>query len=94
MLLQVVVINKVFSPNRVLGTNEFGGVKNGDKSIKKLVELKTRKLFKSKKLFKSETNYLSQKNCLSPKIWLSQEKSCEKLGIYLILVLKRPNQAF
>ena len=90
----MLVINKVFGLNRVLTANEFGGVKSDDKSIQKLVEPKTRKLFTSRKLLKSEINYLSQKNCLNPKICLNQEKSCEKVGIYFILVLKRLNKAF
>ena len=29
------------------------------------------------------------KNSLSPKNWLSQEKSCQKVEIHLILMLKR-----
>ena len=33
-------------------------------------------------------NYLSLKN------WLSQEKNRQKVGIYLILILKKMNRAF
>ena len=33
-------------------------------------------------------------NCLSLKNWLSQKKNCQKVRIYLILILKRISQAF
>ena len=50
-------------------------------------------------------NYLSTKNCLSQKnrkakkrlglkIWLSQEKSRQKVGIQLISTLQRMDQSF
>ena len=53
---------------------------------------------------KSQENCLSQKTCLcqknrkakkrlSLKIWLSQKKSCQKVGIKLISTLRRPNQS-
>ena len=29
------------------------------------------------------------RNCLSPKNWLSQEKNCQKVGIYLNSILKK-----
>ena len=34
------------------------------------------------------------KNCLTPKNWLNQEKSCQKVRIYQILIPKKPNQTF
>ena len=36
----------------------------------------------------------SQENCLSPKNWLSQKINCQKVRIYPILALRRPDQNF
>ena len=38
---------------------------------------------------KNIENYQKLENCLSPRNWLSQEKNCQKVGIYLISILKR-----
>ena len=52
-----------------------------------------------KKLLKIQENQ-KPKNCLNPKNFLnsknplSQEKSCQKIRIYLILILKKINKIF
>ena len=50
-------------------------------------------------MLKNQENYLSQENqkakkCLSLKILLSQEKSCQKVGIQLILMLQKLDLSF
>ena len=56
-------------------------------------------------MLRSQEKRLSFENCLSQenrkvkkrlslKIWLSQEKICQKVGIQLILILRRSNQSF
>ena len=45
------------------------------------------------KLLKNKENQ-KVKSYLNSKNWLSQEKSCQKVGIYLILMLKKLSQAF
>ena len=46
-----------------------------------------------KKLLRNQENQKT-KNCLSPKNQLIQEKNCQKVGIYLILMQKKISQAF
>ena len=54
-MLKTTVSSQVLIDNKMLATNEIGGVKGGNKSIKKCEKLsKTRKLSKSRKLAKSK----------------------------------------
>ena len=51
------------------------------------------------KMLRSQENCQSQENWKAKKrssleIWLSQEKSCQKVGIQLILTLQRLDQSF
>ena len=48
------IANEIFGTNKMLATNEVGSIKDGKKSIEKLIESKTRKLTKLEKLFKSQ----------------------------------------
>ena len=72
-----------FGKNNGNSKVRFGG--DGVEYAKKSGKLKSQKLSKSKKL-------KSEKNHLSLEIWLSQEKSCQKMGIYLSLMLRKPDQ--
>ena len=66
---------------------KIGDVEDNDESIEKYGKLsKTRKLFKSKNL-KCEKLSKAQKSVKS-------EKNYQKMGIPLILILKKTSQAF
>ena len=74
--------NKLVS-KKINGNNEIDG--SGGDSME---HIKKSKNWKGK-------NWLSPKNCLSQenpktKNW----KNCQKVGIYLILMLRKPDQAF
>ena len=63
------IANEMIKNNRMLASNEVSDVEGSNKSIKKLIKSKTRKIFKlrklkSKKLFKSQKLTKSRKNLL------------------------------
>ena len=66
---------------KIFIANKISSIEGGDKSIKKFVKPKIKKL--------SEL-----KNCLNFKNWLNQEKNRQKMGIYLYSILKKTDQAF
>ena len=43
---------------------------------------------------RNRENCQKLENCPSSKNWLSQEKNCQQVWIYLILMLKKTGQAF
>ena len=52
MSSKVLIINKLFSNNKMLAINKVSDANGNNELIEKLVEPKTRKLLKSQKLFK------------------------------------------
>ena len=83
----------MFVTNEVFAAKKVGGVEDNNELIRKYKKLlKIRKLSKGLKLPKSR-NSKGEKLYKSQKL-ANQEKNCQKVGIYLILALKRMGQVF
>ena len=82
----VLIANELFAVNEMNATNKFCGIEVGDELSRKYEKLsKTRKMSKSQKLSNQEIQ--------KAKNWLNL-KNYQKVGIHLILILKRSGWAF
>ena len=69
----------MFVANKMLAINKIGDIEDIMNQLKNI------------KNYQKLENCLSFKNCLSLENWQSQEKNCQKVGIYLILILRIMN---